>query len=147
MADAPTIVLDASVAAKWHLRDEQLVDEALTLRDDYGEGRISVAMPDYARYEVASIFSMAWQRGRLSAAAAHRAVADFEALGFAFFADQALILHGMSLAESLGCSFYDALYLALAEEMGTSVVTANERLVRRVQGKTSHVTWLGDYGR
>jgi len=147
MPDVPTIVLDASVAAKWHLRDEELVGEALGLRDDYAEGRLSVAMPDYARYEVASIFSMAQQRGRISSAVAQNAVGDFELLGFQFYADQALIVHALRLVESLACSFYDALNVALAEELGTLLVTADLRLVHRVAGKTSCVTWLGDYYR
>ena len=146
MTDVPTLVLDASVAAKWHLLDEDLLEEAMALRADYGQGRISVAMPDFARYEVANIFSVARQRGRLNATAARRAVADFQALGFTFLATQELILDAMGAVERFGCAFYDGLYVALAEQLGTALVTADERLMHRVQGKAPYVKWLGDYG-
>ncbi len=43
MAEVPRYVLDASVAVKWHLDDEDHAEQALAVLADYESGRISLA--------------------------------------------------------------------------------------------------------
>ena len=145
MAEPAVLVLDASVVAKWHLQDEELQDEASALRAAFGAGRLAVFMPDLARYEVANLLSLAWQRERLTSAAARQAAQDFHALGISFVATPELILDAMIAVERFGCSLYDAVYVSLAEQLSCDLVTADDRLLHRLQGRAPWVRWLGDY--
>jgi len=45
------VVLDASVVAKWYLK-EKYSEQALKIRDDYISGRITIAVPSLLDYEV-----------------------------------------------------------------------------------------------
>src|SRR4051812_23085285 len=54
MAEISRYVVDASLATKWHLSDEELVAEALAVKDDFLAGRINLIGPDQIAHEVAS---------------------------------------------------------------------------------------------
>jgi excisionase family DNA binding protein len=54
MRDSSRYVVDASVAAKWDLNDEEYQDPAYALLIDYQEGRTQLIAPDHLRYEVAN---------------------------------------------------------------------------------------------
>ena len=55
-----------------------------------------------------------------------------------------LFVLAYDLVHEYGCAFYDALYLALAQEMGVSFITADGRLYRRVRAIPT-VLWIGDF--
>lgn len=40
---------------------------------------------------------------------------------------------------------YDAIYLALADQLGYEFWTADRRLIRIVAGKLDNVRWIGDF--
>lgn len=46
--------MDASVATKWHLGDEDHTEAALHIFSDYLHSRVSLLAPDHLRYEVSS---------------------------------------------------------------------------------------------
>ncbi|MGE0544852.1 MAG: type II toxin-antitoxin system VapC family toxin [Dehalococcoidia bacterium] len=73
-------ILDASVAAKWYLRDEQLLDQADQVLNQFGEGTIGLAAPTYLLDEAGNILRTAVRRGRLSSEQATHALASFLAL-------------------------------------------------------------------
>ena len=60
------VVVDASVAIKWHLRDELLSSEATALLEEYAAGRLWLTAPALIRYEMASALEMARRRARIS---------------------------------------------------------------------------------
>jgi predicted nucleic acid-binding protein len=43
------------------------------------------------------------------------------------------------------CSFYDALYLALAEELGARLITADRELFERLVQAVDYLLWIADY--
>ena len=57
-----------------------------------------------------------------------------------------LIVDALKIAIVQGITAYDACYLALAQQLGTPCVTADEKLARRLTSTTSNVRWLGDFG-
>lgn len=52
-------MIDASVAVKWHLRDEAHVDRADRILQRFVSGHLELLAPDYIRYEFASAVARA----------------------------------------------------------------------------------------
>jgi len=147
MSNAPVIVLDTSVAAKWYLLDEELQVEALSVHAAFDQGHISVTMPDVARYELANALNVARKRARIGEDEARQAIADFLAWDFTYVGTDDLILAAVDAARRFDCALYDALCLALAESLSCNFVTADRVLFDKARAAVSWVTWLGDYGR
>lgn len=143
---AEALVVDASVAAKWHLQDEDDVAEALALLTRYAAGELDLFAPEHIRYEVPSTIIAATlvTPPRLIPAAAQQAIDTFLALGIQTVNTNALIRAGFPLVHRYRIAFYDAIYLALAQELGASLITADRKLYHRV-GQLPEVIWLGHY--
>ena len=141
-----TLVVDASVAVKWHLLDEEDADTALALFDDFVEGRVDLLAPDQIRYEVASSITVATlgRQPRLPRVEGEAALAEFLRIRIHLHADDALIPAAFDVVHRHGCAFYDALYLALAQREEAAFITADRKLHQRI-GHLSSVLWLGDY--
>ena len=143
--DEAGYVVDASVALKWYLRDEEHVAEADRICSGYLAGQVDVIAPYYIRYEVASGLDMARVQGRLAADAVPRELANFLVLGVAQDPDgDELIMQSVRRAEAYGITSYDALYLALAEQLGLAFVTADRRLYQRIREHVPYARWIGN---
>jgi predicted nucleic acid-binding protein len=122
-----TLVVDASVAAKWFL-DEPQHEEAralITSGDD-------LVAPEFLLLEVANIL---WKKIRRSEVDLPTAQANLKALrrGEPEFVDSRLLMaRALDLADELEHPIYDCLYLALARAEKAQVVTADQRFHKRV---------------
>ncbi len=145
---ASGLVLDASVAVKWHLKDEDHAAEAAVLLEDFGRGQLELVAPAQIRFEVPSAFSVATlgRNPRLSAAEGRAAIEEFLALRIQIVDDDALILAAYPLVHQYGCALYDALYLALSQRLRIPFVTADRKLHQRVK-LLPFVVWITDYSR
>jgi predicted nucleic acid-binding protein len=143
---ANALVVDASVAAKWHLVDEEESDKALALLERFANGAVALWAPDQIRYEVPSAITVATtgRNPRLQVTVGRQAIEKFLSLGLSTVNDTELIVAAYDLVHLHGCAMYDALYLALAERLGVPLITADRRLYNRV-GHLTHVLWIGDY--
>lgn len=142
----PRLVVDASVAAKWHLPDEDYADQARALLSQFHQGRIRLVAPEQIRYEVPSAITVA-TRGRaprLTLAQGRRAIEEFLALDLETVRGDEIVRLAYDIVHEYDCAFYDALYLALAQEMGVPFITADGRLYRRVKAIPT-VLWIGDF--
>ncbi len=141
-----SFVVDASVATKWHLRDEQNADKALLMIIRFREGRTDLWAPYHIRYEVSSAITRATRgRGqRISSIVGRQEIEAFLALGIKTVYDDSVVFDAYTLAHQYNCGFYDALYLALALQLSVPLVTADESFYRAIQGHPS-VIWIGDY--
>src|SRR3972149_982905 len=54
MVEIPRYVIDASVLIKWYLEDEEHLEPAASVREDYTRGAINLLAPAQLRHEVAS---------------------------------------------------------------------------------------------
>ncbi len=124
------VVLDASVAIKWFVaEDEPTQAAAVALLDDVVAGRITAAVPELFFYEVLAVLL---RRGR-TADEAGRAVHLVTALGLRRFPlDEELAAESARLAEEHRLTGYDAAYAALAESLGGRWATFDEEAHRRV---------------
>jgi predicted nucleic acid-binding protein len=138
-------VVDASVAAKWYLRDEEHAAPSLALLRSYQQGLTALIAPHFIRYEVARSLLRAGQQARLSEEDARQQLEHFLRLGIHTEEDpDSRLLAAQALSRSLRVGFYDALYLALAEDAGFRFVTADAELYHRVRDDLPYVTWIGD---
>ncbi len=143
-AAANELVLDASLAVAWHLKDEEHSDLARRFLTAFVAGELTFVAPQHIRYEVPNAITVAAYRARLSQAEARLTLAEFLGLDIPTVTDTALVVAAQDLAFHYGCALYDGLYLALAERIDRRLITADRKLFNLV---SSHplVVWLTDY--
>lgn len=123
-------VVDASVAAKWFL-NEPLEQEAKRLLDNPPQ----LQAPDWILQEVAHTAYKKWREHHIGAEHARTMVRALPTLLSEVHPSAALVDHALSLALTLSHPVYDCLYLACAEAIDGTVVTADDEFVEAV-GKT-----------
>lgn len=145
MSDRPSFVLDASVATKWLLRDEQVVAAADQVLNGFRDGRIDLVAPNQIRYEVVSAIRSATRRERLTLGQGRTAVALFLSFGIPTVDDDDLLVAGFEQALRFGCSLYDGVYVALAESIGRPLLFADLRLRHAFGDAFPLGPWIEDY--
>lgn len=138
------VVLDASVAVKWYLQDEDFSAEAATIRDDLAAARITV-VPDHFRVEVGNAIRNALRPNRLTVATARQAMTTLATLPIYPVPLDDLIVPGIDAAVHHDCTLYDALYLSLADRLSCPFVHADRRLHNTLAGRFEREFWIEDY--
>jgi predicted nucleic acid-binding protein len=108
---------------------------------------VEVLAPVLLEYEVAAILRKAVAAGWLTTDLAVEALREISALNLCSVpSNAALYERALRWAERLGQSrTYDAHYLALAEQEGCTLWTADRRLARGAQQIGAHwVRWIGE---
>jgi predicted nucleic acid-binding protein len=125
------VVIDTSVALKWYI-PESFSSEAKL----YLARRIDRHAPDYLLSEAASVLLKRVRprqaRLRLARAEAHMVLAALKTAPIVFHETRPLIDPALALAEEIGASLYDGLFLALALQLGGRIVTADAKLFKRI---------------
>lgn len=139
-----TLVIDASVAAKWFLpaANEPLTSQALALLDSYRTGQLRFVVPDLFWSELASIFWKAVRQGRWGGTSAESALQLACKRNFPTIPATDLLDSAFRIALAFDRSPYDALYIAAAIATKSELFTADERLANAVAA-TLPVKWLG----
>ena len=137
-------VLDANIAAKWFLpsSDEKLFAEARELLLRHQSGKLEFLVPDIFWAECGNIFWKATRSGRCSRHDAEVSLSTLKAGRLVTIPASELVESAFSIAITFTRSFYDSLYVALAVQSGTQLVTADEKLSNALAGKYP-VKWLG----
>jgi predicted nucleic acid-binding protein len=140
------VVVDASVAAKWVLPSglEPYSESALRLLDNYSEGQLNIVVPDLFWAEIGNVLWKAARTGRLTLAEAKTGLQMVADKMFPTVSSFSLLDSAVEIAGTFGRSFYDCLYVALAQTSGTEFVTADEKLVNALAGRFP-VKWLGAF--
>lgn len=140
----PRYVLDASVATKWFLNDEENAAEADWLLQSFRDGRIDLVAPDHIRYEVPNAIRNAIRTRRVSENEGIEAVDEFFSWGIRVVAADDIIVAGMSMALRFDCALYDGVYLALAETLNSDLVYADKRLRNTRGDRFPLALWIAD---
>ncbi len=133
------MAVDASVAIKWFL-PEIHSEAALRLLTEERE----LLVPDLVWSEVGNILWKKWQQGQLQDEDAPAILHDLGRLGLAVRSARELAADAWSLATRLRRTFYDSLYLALAESEACPLVTADRRLFNAVSPSGFNIIWIED---
>lgn len=133
MERAQVLIVDASVAVKWYVK-EPMREKALKLRDDYVSERIDLQAPSLILFEVGN--AIRYYPGSTEVECAE-AVRELRTLGLTLHElDENTIDIASNLAFSEEISFYDAVYISLAKNLQGTFITADEELLRRLGEET-----------
>ena len=139
------VVIDASVALKWRLRDEEATSQADALLDDFLAGKLELLTPTLFDYEIANALRVAVTRQRLNEQDAAAALVDFAQYAIIRCDFSGLSSRTFQLSGQHQRSAYDSAYMALAQAQGVWSFTEDKRLFNAVGHSLAWVRWLGDY--
>lgn len=139
------VVIDASVALKWRLRDEEATQQADALLEDFLAGKLALLTPTLFDYEIANALRVAVTRQRLSEQDAAAALADFAQYTIVRYDFTDISSRTFHLSGQYQRSAYDSAYMALAQMQGIWFFTGDKRLFNAVGQALAWVKWLGDY--
>src|SRR5947207_2394560 len=125
-------VLDASSAGPWVLPNP-LAPKAIRLRDDYRRQVHELIAPSHFPHEIASALTKAERQKLIPVGDARRLIQNVLTTSPALHAVGPLFYRAVDLSSQTRSSFYDCLYVALAEWEGCQFVTTDDRLVRNLQ--------------
>jgi predicted nucleic acid-binding protein len=132
-AHHPGYVLDASVIVKWFVHHQEADRErALALRDLHISGRSTIYIPELALLEVLNAIRFSSNADEEDGETALETLQDLN-LGTKE-ADSDLLRKTNAIAWAYKITIYDALYVALAEQVGYPLITADEVMVKKLKG-------------
>jgi len=137
------VVVDVSVAAKWFLPGdrETLTDQAFALLNQYDKGEVRFIVPDLFWAEFANVIWKAIRLGRLSKAAGEDAPTSLMERNFPSVPSLKLLGNAFQIATAYERTVYDSLYVALAVQTKSQLITADERLANSLAAHFP-VKWL-----
>ena len=138
-------VVDASVGIKLFV-NEPLSDKVDALFAHLAaDPPALLAVPDLFYIECANILWKHVRRFDYSATAAQKDLADLGKLSLHSISTSSLMAGALTIAIAHGVTAYDACYIALAQQLGTPCVTADEKLASLLAPTSYNVRWLGDF--
>ena len=129
-----SIVIDASVAAKWLLPDEEDFSANL-IKEEFAKRAISISVPVFIFYEVNNLLKSAILSSRLDVKGATSLYKAFLDIDFTVYWSKHLLKTALEIAVELNISSYDANYIVLAEYLQIPFYTADEKLVKIASSK------------
>lgn len=126
-------VLDTSVAVKWYL-PEELHEEAVGLLRLAEAGDVELLAPGTVQPE---LFNALWWHHRRENLPLDQVRSSWERFALdpvALYAPEDLMPRAAEIALQIGVIIYDALFLALAEDSETVIVSADGKLLKALQG-------------
>jgi predicted nucleic acid-binding protein len=127
-------VLDASVAVKWMLPEEDS-ERAALLRISYASEIDELIAPDIFPAEMAHALTKAERRGIIAQGEAISKLGLVLRSLPVLYPYLPLLPRAVEIASSIRMGVWDCLYVALAERERCELVTSDERLVKNVSGQ------------
>ncbi|MBN2701336.1 MAG: type II toxin-antitoxin system VapC family toxin [Methylothermaceae bacterium] len=122
------VVIDASVAVKWFLReasDEDHIPEAVAILRAIGERRLSPVQPPHWLAEIASVLARRYPE------AATPAVDLLVSLEIPHLSEPDCYRRAIALAKQLDHHLFDTLYHAVALQSSATLITADRHYWRK----------------
>jgi predicted nucleic acid-binding protein len=129
------------VGFKWSVV-EPLTDKARRLRDDFRNGLVDLLAPDVFPIEFGHALTRAERQGRIAVSEAGRLLADVLTTLPDLHPSLPLLLRACEISSQMRLGIYDCLYVALAERENCDFVTADDRLIRVLQGQFPFIVAL-----
>src|SRR5947199_5117219 len=125
-------VLDSCAAAHWVLRNP-LTPKALRLRGDYQQQIHQLIAPAHFPHEIASALTKAERQKLIPVGDARPLIRDILTTQPAFYPVDPLFYRAVDLSSRTRSSFYDCLYVSLAEREGCELVTARDTILQNLR--------------
>lgn len=140
------ICIDASIAAKWAFVEEYSHEARALLRDALNQQEQIVA-PPLLPSEFANIVRQKLRQGQVRLDEARTLLAQFLAIPIRLYAPDSLYDRSLVLADQHNLpAIYDAHYVAVADLLGVTLWTADQRLLRTIGGRLPKARSIADYG-
>jgi predicted nucleic acid-binding protein len=135
------LVVDVSVAIKWFLIEVHAEAAQQLLAPAH-----ELVAPDLIWPEFGNVLWKRRRRHEISAETSHQILADFRRIPLMIEPADPFIPLALEIADRTERTVYDALYLAVAEQMGCRMVTADKKLYNSVQSDAvaAHIMWIED---
>lgn len=137
------VVVDASVVIKWALPE---VDREIALRLLDESDRFLA--PDFLYVETANVIWKHVRQGKITPEGGVKLIAEIHAVAIEAVPCGDLATAAYRIAVTHGRSVYDAMYVALAMQRNTCLITADDRLfnaLAKVSEIAPHIQSLRDY--
>ena len=132
-------VLDASVVLKWFV-SEQGSEDAVILRHEFVEGDRNIVVPDLLLYECANALKY---HPDFTVSEVQQSIDSLFSLGIDIVTPTASLLKkATEISFSADVTVYDALYLALADEIKDRFITADEKFYQAVTERFPNIIFL-----
>jgi predicted nucleic acid-binding protein len=137
-----TVVVDASVAVCWFVREAGSLAANQLVRND-----VHMIAPSLILPELANAVWKKWRRGQMDAAQTEIAVREINRFVPEIVDMAKLIEPALTLARETGHSVYDCLYVTLARQRDLQLVTLDQKLVAAFAGArdASRVALIDDW--
>jgi predicted nucleic acid-binding protein len=132
-------VLDASVVLKWFVQEEDNIKADL-IRQKHIEGADQIVVPDLLLYEVANALRFHPDFSSREIKQAIDTLFDIELE--IITPTSSLLSKAIDIAKGQNVSCYDAAYLALAEELHSIFITADQKFVGRLSDRYKSICTL-----
>jgi len=137
-------VIDASVGIKLFI-EEELADNAATLFAELAsEPPTRLYVPNLFYIECANILWKHVQRLGYPQDKARRDIRELVQLALDSTNTALLAADALALSLEYQVTVYDCSYIALAKRMAVPLVTADEKLLKRMESSDYELIWLGD---
>lgn len=138
------VVVDAGLAAKWVLIEPQRA-EAMRLLMGWRCAGLICLVPSLFLSEISTPLLKLRRQNAITAADARRARDDLLLAVSIMPDDASLTMRALEIADALALrTAHDSLYIALAEQEGCELWTADERFFNVARGRFPRVRWLGE---
>jgi predicted nucleic acid-binding protein len=124
-------VLDSSTAFKWAVAEIH-TDKALRLRDDFVRALQELIAPDVFPIELAHSLTRAERQGRVTSSQAAILWRTVMQTSPVLIPSLPMIPRALDLSSQFQQSVYDCLYVALAEHEQCDLITADDKLVKKL---------------
>ena len=141
------VVVDASIAIKWVLNEEDS-NIALSLLAEWTDRKTHMLAPALLAYEITNILHKKVRSGKISVDTAKNCLTQIilRALQLDLPRGPNLSIRAIEFAHRYNLqATYDSHYLALAEREDCELWTADTRLWNSIKGKLSWVRWMAEY--
>ena len=139
------IIIDASVGVKWFsAENEEKVEFAVLLQEKHFNGSIELSAPDLFIFEVLN--SLVY-KNKFNIAEINKIYDSLKLLNMnIIIPNDTIIKNAVSLSVNLKLSYYDSVYVALAQEMESLLITEDKKILSHA-GKykfIKNLDYIGD---
>jgi predicted nucleic acid-binding protein len=129
-----TVVLDASVEVGWLLPDEPWHAAALSVAGRIAEGSLEAIVAPNTRFEVCNALVKAARRRRIGWHRVAVRIAELDAISIRVHAEPLGVAAVLAVCQEYRLGWGDAHHALLAQRLNLPLMTADQRLVRALQG-------------
>lgn len=140
----PLLIIDSNVVAKWFF-PEHLTEKALAVRDDWQIRAVELIAPELLLIEVCHVIRTKTRIQIITPDESKSTMQNLLSLEIPTVPIYPLLVTANEFAIVFELTIYDALYLALAQELSGTLITADPWLYHSLSLKLNGIEFLENY--